>query len=107
MTNKDEKGAKFYSLRKQGLSNVKIGEMYGMSRLRVGVIICEYRKKYNLPPLNKIQKFKKTGRNNMSTASELYDEMRANNHKQAVRRDDGVLVCPTRYAGGYGYNSQL
>lgn len=91
------KGQQFYELADTGLSNVQIAAKLKTLPHVVGARMSEYRKTNNLPPPRR-------SANNWSflITAQNDEAYRIENLKTAERDENGVLVCPPRYAEGYG-----
>lgn len=99
-------GKKFYALREEGLSNAQIGELFGIKPHSVGGRVCEYRMAFNLPipnPSAVVIKEEKKDKWDGVIRVTSDEEIREKAHKLMVLRNDGIFVCPARYAMGYGF----
>lgn len=100
-----ERAKMLYEMRLSGLTNIQIGIKLGIKPHSVGSQVCQYRKKHKLPPLPKPPPSKTKQR--FMKVFEQEEEIRKENHKQAHRREDGVLQCPTKHLEGFGFDKKL
>lgn len=101
-------GKKYLKLYDQGLTYAEIAEAYEVSRNTVAGQIYDYRKENNIPVSDKgrkvsqAKKQNKKARTYLSVHEKDQRKIRQEELDQCVRREDGVLQCPTKYAAGYG-----
>lgn len=48
--------------------------------------------------------YRKQSKNYLYQAADSEKAARKEEHKQAKRREDGMLECPVRYCAGYGFD---
>ena len=110
-----DKAAKYLELFLAGMTYREIGERFGIARVSVAARICEYRKDNGIAPTYRkmspkqiaATKQKRSGRKSFSDFDATLRQIREQDHLEAKRREDGVLVCPVRYAAGYGRSIAL
>lgn len=90
-----------YELANKGKMNDEIAEILKIEKQQVSNLICQWRKRHNLPAPNR-KKHPKSANYGASGEALWAKEKREQNAKEAVKRDDGIIQCPTRYCYGYG-----